>query len=51
MTDINTYAMTSGNTTIAYGDRDDDDLTDTSATYDGKAAGMSLYKEFDTQGG
>jgi hypothetical protein len=52
---INTYAMTAGNTdsldltTVNTAD-DATTLTDTSATYTGTAAGMSLHKEFDGQG-
>ena len=51
ITDINTFAATMGNRTIVLTvDAEDDDLKDTSATYTGDAAGMSLHKEFDSQG-
>ena len=55
LTDINTYAMGGAGTIGQYGSHlavcdTDDTLMDTSATYTGEAAGMSLHKEFDGQG-
>ena len=50
--DIDTYAMTGGNTgNLALNVNTDEGattLTDTSATYNGMAAGMSLHKEVDS---
>ena len=56
LTDINTYAMggagadTNTGSLILTVSETEDTLMDTSATYTGKAAGMSLHKEFDGQG-
>ena len=54
LTDINTYAMGGGAgdgaNTMGLDLTVSDTLMDTSATYTGEAAGMSLHKEFDGQG-
>ena len=53
LTDVNTYAMTGGNTDgldLTTVNAEGDVLTDTSAKYTGSAVGMSLHKEFDSQG-
>ena len=58
LTDINTYAMGGAGTGTNTGslvltvktEEGATSLTDTSATYNGPAAGMSLHKEFDGQG-
>ena len=57
LTDINTYAVGGAGANTNTGSlfvkvsETDDALMDTSATYTGEAAGMSLHKEFDGQGG